>query len=115
MDIVTPIDGSVVGSIPAATKTDVEKAIAAANTAHKSGVWGKLPGGNRGSIMRSIAGEVGGGGKQGTLVCSILQKKIIISHSTPPPEDTAWLNQVYFKLDGVQAKGTRSLICLLSC
>lgn len=57
MDIVTPIDGSVVGSIPAATKTDVEKAIAAANTAHKSGVWGKLPGGKRGSIMRSIAGE----------------------------------------------------------
>jgi len=58
LDIVTPIDGSTVGSIPAASKPDVERAIAAANAAHKSGVWGKLPGSKRGAVMRSIAQEV---------------------------------------------------------
>lgn len=57
LDIVTPIDGSTVGSIPAASKPDVERAIAAANAAHKSGVWGKLPGSKRGAVMRSIAQE----------------------------------------------------------
>ena len=58
MDIVTPIDGSGVGSIPAGTKEDIEKAIAAAKAAHKSGIWGKKPGSQRAAILKAIAEEV---------------------------------------------------------
>ena len=59
LDIITPLDGSIVGSIPAATKPDIERAIAAASQAHRSGLWGRLPGSKRGAVMRSIAQEVG--------------------------------------------------------
>lgn len=59
MDVVTPIDGSVVGSIPAAGKEDVHRAIQAAKAAHRSGAWRKQGGSQRGTILRAIAAEVG--------------------------------------------------------
>ena len=55
MDIITPIDGSVVGSIAAASKEDVEKAIQAAKKSHKSGCWGRQSGLARAKVMRQIA------------------------------------------------------------
>lgn len=58
MDIITPIDESKVGSIAAASKTDVEKAVQVAKLADQNGLWRKLPGLKRGSILRAIAVEV---------------------------------------------------------
>lgn len=58
LDVVTPIDGTIVGSIPAAGKFDVQKAIQAAKAAHRSGTWRKQGGSQRGSILRAIAAEV---------------------------------------------------------
>ena len=72
LEVITPIDGTTVGSIPAAGIDDVKKAVKAARKAHQEGVWGKLPGSKRAEVLRNIAAEVQSLQCQTSLPCSYL-------------------------------------------
>lgn len=55
-DIISPIDGSVVGSLPAGDKADVDLAVAAARNAFESGVWtGMAPRERKKRLLRLAA------------------------------------------------------------
>lgn len=54
-DVLCPHDESVIGSIPLATKEDVDAAVAAALAA--KGAWGKTTGAFRASFLRKIASK----------------------------------------------------------
>ena len=58
LEVVCPATESKVGRIPAGTIEDVEKAVAAATAAHKSGVWGKTTGAHRAKTLQAIAAKV---------------------------------------------------------
>lgn len=51
----SPIDGSVVGRVPAAGAADVDRAVNAARAAHDSGVWRRMSPRGRGLRMRHLA------------------------------------------------------------
>ena len=55
LDVINPATEEVIGSIPAGTKEDVDKAIAAAKVAHKSGVWRNKTGAERAEVLRAVA------------------------------------------------------------
>ena len=57
-DVYSPSTGSKIGTIPAATAEDVDKAVLAANKAFRSGVWSKKSGAHRAKFLRSIAEKV---------------------------------------------------------
>ena len=57
-DVFSPSSGSKIGTIPAATAEDVDKAITAALKTYKSGVWSKKSGAYRAKFLRAIAEEV---------------------------------------------------------
>lgn len=54
-DVVSPATEAVIGRIPAATPEDVDKAVAAATAAFKSGHWSKTTGAYRAGFLRAIA------------------------------------------------------------
>src|SRR5699024_6935825 len=56
MDIYNPSDGSVVSKVPSATKSDVQKAIKAAEKAQSS--WEALPAVERGNYLHKIANKI---------------------------------------------------------
>ncbi len=57
-DIYSPSSGSKIGTIPAATAEDVDKAVGSALKAFKSGVWSKQSGAHRAKYLRAIADKV---------------------------------------------------------
>lgn len=57
-DVYSPSTGSKLGTIPAATAEDVDKAITAALKTYKSGVWSKKSGAYRAKFLRAIAEQV---------------------------------------------------------
>ena len=57
-DVFSPSSGSKIGTIPAATAEDVDKAITAALITYKSGVWSKKSGAYRAKFLRAIAEQV---------------------------------------------------------
>lgn len=57
-DVFSPSSGSKIGTIPAATAEDVDKAITAAAKTYKSGVWSKKSGAYRAKFLRAIAEQV---------------------------------------------------------
>lgn len=56
MDVYNPSDGSVVSKVPSATKSDVQKAIKAADKAQSS--WEALPAIERGDYLHKIANKI---------------------------------------------------------
>jgi hypothetical protein len=58
IDVINPATEQIIGSIPAGTAEDVDKAVAAARAAHSSGKWAKQSGKERAVILRSIAAKV---------------------------------------------------------
>ena len=57
-DVYSPSSGNKIGTIPAATAEDVDKAITAALNTYKSGVWSKKSGAYRAKFLRAIAEQV---------------------------------------------------------
>ncbi len=57
-DVYSPSSGSKIGTIPAATAEDVDKAVSAALSTFKSGVWSKTTGAHRAKFLRAIAEKV---------------------------------------------------------
>lgn len=57
-DVYSPSTGSKLGTIPAATAEDVDKAITAALKTYKSEVWSKKSGAYRAKFLRAIAEQV---------------------------------------------------------
>lgn len=55
-DVICPHDESVIGSIPLATKEDVENAVTAAQAAKTA--WGKTTGAYRAAFLRKISDQV---------------------------------------------------------
>lgn len=58
-DVFSPSSGTKIGTIPAATAEDVDKAVSSALKAFKSGVWSKQSGAQRAKFLRAIADKVG--------------------------------------------------------
>eukprot|EP00798_Chlamydomonas_sp_ICE-L_P018059 gene18059-24482_t len=58
LDIINPATEAVVGSIPAASAEDVNKAVEVATAAAKSGTWTKSTGAYRAGFLRKIAQKV---------------------------------------------------------
>jgi betaine-aldehyde dehydrogenase len=58
LDVINPATEEVVGQIPAGTAEDVAAAVAAANRAHASGIWGKKTGAERAVVLRAIVAKV---------------------------------------------------------
>ncbi|CAG9464372.1 unnamed protein product [Pedinophyceae sp. YPF-701] len=58
IDVVSPATEEVIGSIPAGTAEDVDRAVAAARSAFRAGPWGSTTGRQRASVLRSIAAEI---------------------------------------------------------
>lgn len=57
-DVFSPSSGSKLGTIPAATAEDVDRAVSAAVKAFQSGVWSKTSGAHRARFLRAIADKV---------------------------------------------------------
>eukprot|EP01027_Heterolobosea_sp_BB2_P024622 GEZU01037138.1.p1 GENE.GEZU01037138.1~~GEZU01037138.1.p1 ORF type:complete len:496 (+),score=203.08 GEZU01037138.1:106-1593(+) len=57
-DVVNPATEEVIYKAPAATKEDVELAVAAARRAFDEGPWGKTTGADRAKFLRSIASKI---------------------------------------------------------
>lgn len=58
LDIISPATEEKVGTIPAATAEDAEKALHAANAAFKRGTWSTMTGTQRARFLRAIAKKV---------------------------------------------------------
>jgi acyl-CoA reductase-like NAD-dependent aldehyde dehydrogenase len=58
LDVINPATEMLIGTIPAATSSDVEKAVAAARAACKEGTWSKATGAHRATYLRAIATKV---------------------------------------------------------
>ena len=58
LDVFSPSTGSKIGTIPAATADDVDKAVTAASRTFKSGIWSRKSGSYRAQYLRAIAGKV---------------------------------------------------------
>ncbi|DBA85159.1 TPA: hypothetical protein ACH3X2_005875 [Trebouxia sp. C0005] len=57
-DVYSPSSGSKIGTIPAATAEDVDKAVSTALSTFKSGAWSKSTGAHRAKFLRAIAEKV---------------------------------------------------------
>lgn len=58
LDVFNPANETVIGRIPAATAEDVDKAVAVASEAVKSGVWTRTTGKHRADVLRNIASKI---------------------------------------------------------
>lgn len=57
-DVYSPATGSKIGTIPAATAEDVDKAVTGALRAFRSDLWSKQSGAHRAKYLRKIADKV---------------------------------------------------------
>ncbi len=55
LDVVNPVDGGVIASIPAGSARDIDRAVAAARRAFESGPWAGLPAAERARLLWRLA------------------------------------------------------------
>ncbi|WP_435741992.1 aldehyde dehydrogenase [Nocardioides sp. SYSU DS0663] len=58
IDVVSPIDGRVIATVPAARQADVDRAVAAARKAFDHGPWPRMTPAERGAYLRRVGDEV---------------------------------------------------------